>query len=111
MNGSTAKSMIKTLHNGGTMKDFEVMYVVKPMEDEALQAIVDKFNEIIEKHGTVSKVDIWGKKRLAYSIQDVEEGIYVLVNFSSSSAVIAELDRVMRITEDVLRHMIIAKNV
>lgn len=93
------------------MKKYEVLYVVKPVEDEVLNGIVKKFEDLITaKGGTVEKTDRWGKKRLAYEIEDNQEGLYVLVTFNSSAECVAELDRVMRITEELLRHMIVSKN-
>ena len=90
------------------MNKYEVMYIVKPLEDEAFEAVVKKFEDLIAANGgTVEKIERLGKKRLAYEIQKIQEGLYVLVNFSGSAACVAELDRVMRITDELLRHMII----
>ena len=58
---------------------------------------------------TVEKTDRWGKKRLAYEIDDIAEGLYVLVTFSAEPKTVKELDRVMKITDEILRHMIIRK--
>ena len=92
------------------MNAYEVMYIVKPVEDEACEAVVAKFENLINNNGgTVEKTDRWGKKRLAYEIQDLYEGLYVLVTFKAEPACIKELDRVMKITDEVLRHMIIRK--
>ena len=92
------------------MKAYEVMYIVKPVEEEAFEAVVAKFDALINNNGgKVEKTDRWGKKRLAYEIQDFVEGQYVLVTFSATPDTVAELDRVMRITDEVLRHMIIRK--
>ena len=92
------------------MKDYEILYVVKPVEDQNLESVVNKFNTLIEDNGgKVEKTDRWGKKRLAYEIQDFNEGLYVLVTFSAESACVKELDRVMKITDEILRHMIIRK--
>lgn len=92
------------------MKAYEVMYIVKPVEEEAFEAVVDKFENLITANGgNVEKTDRWGKKRLAYEIQDLNEGLYVLVTFSAEPAAVKELDRVMKITDEVLRHMIIRK--
>ena len=92
------------------MKDYEIMYVVKPVEDQKLESVVNKFNTLIEDNGgKVEKTDRWGKKRLAYEIQDFNEGLYVLVTFSAESACVKELDRVMKITDEILRHMLIRK--
>ena len=92
------------------MRAYEVMYIVKPVEEEAFEAVVAKFDALISNNGgEVEKTDRWGKKRLAYEIQDFAEGQYVLVNFKANPDTVAELDRVMRITDDILRHMIISK--
>ena len=64
---------------------------------------------ITENGGKVEKTDCWGKRRLAYEIQDLKEGLYVLVTFQAEAAAVRELDRVMKITDEVLRHMIIRK--
>ena len=92
------------------MNNYEVMYIVKPVEEEAFEALVAKFDNLINNNGgTVEKTDRWGKRRLAYQIQDLNEGIYILVTFQADAAAVKELDRVMKITDEVLRHMIIRK--
>ncbi|HIU64970.1 MAG TPA: 30S ribosomal protein S6 [Candidatus Avacidaminococcus intestinavium] len=92
------------------MNRYEVMYIVKPVEEEAFEAVVTKFDSLISTNGgTVEKTDRWGKKRLAYEIKDFVDGIYVLVTFSADAKVVKELDRVMKITDEILRHMIIRK--
>ncbi len=92
------------------MRVYEVMYIVKPIEDEQFEAVVSKFENLITANGgTVEKTDRWGKKRLAYEIQDLNEGLYVLVTFSAEPAAVKELDRVLKITDEVLRHMIVKK--
>ena len=92
-------------------KYFEIMYIVKPIEEDALKAVVAKFDKLITANGgNVEKTDCWGKRRLAYEIQNLNEGLYVLVTFQADAAAVKELDRVMRITDEVLRHMIIRKD-
>lgn len=92
-------------------KYFEIMYIVKPIEEDAFKAVVAKFDKLITANGgNVEKTDCWGKKRLAYEIQNLNEGLYVLVTFRADAATVKELDRVMRITDEVLRHMIISKD-
>lgn len=92
------------------MKNYEIMYICKTAYEEVIQSVTEKFNSIINKNGgSVEKTDVWGKKRLAYEIQDLAEGIYILVSFQGSPACIKELDRVMRIDDAILRHMIISK--
>jgi len=93
------------------MKYYELMYIVKPLGDEVFQGEVRKIDDLINNNGgKVSKTDIWGKKRLAYIINDNTEGIYVLVTFEAKPACIKEADRVLRISENILRHMFISKN-
>lgn len=92
-------------------KYFEIMYIVKPIEENAFKAVVAKFDKLITANGgKVEKTDCWGKRRLAYEIQNLNEGLYVLVTFQADAAAVKELDRVMRITDEVLRHMIIRKD-
>ena len=92
------------------MNNYEVMYIVKPIEEDAYNAIVTKFDGILTNNGaTIEKTDKWGKKRLAYPIQDFNDGLYVLTTFSAEPAAVKELDRVMKITDEILRHMIIRK--
>ena len=90
------------------MRKYEVIFIVKPMEEEATNAVVEKFTKLIaDNGGTVDSEDRWGKKRLAYEIKDCTEGYYVLLNVPAEPACVAEADRVMRITEDLLKHMIV----
>ncbi|WP_314000565.1 30S ribosomal protein S6 [uncultured Paenibacillus sp.] len=90
------------------MRKYEVMYIIRPeVEQEAVQALVEKFNGIIGTSGEVTKQDVMGKRRLAYEINKIRDGIYVLVHFNASSEVIAELDRVMKITDEIIRYLIV----
>ena len=92
------------------MRDFEVMFILRPEEDEVVNPIIDKFEDLITKNGgNVQHTDKWGKKRLAYTIDDFDTGYYVLITFSASNPCVREVDRVMKISDDVLRHMIISK--
>ena len=92
------------------MSKYEVMMVfsVKNGEDTA-NALLEKFKAMIEKNGTIDNIDVWGKRRLAYPINDEEDGYYVLYNHQCESEFPAELDRVLRITDGVLRSLIIKK--
>jgi len=92
------------------VKSTKVMYIVKPVEEEAYSAVVKKFDDLLTANGaTIEKTDKWGKKHLAYPIQDIQDGLYVLTTFSAEPAAVKELDRVMKITDEILRHMIIRK--
>lgn len=77
--------------------------------DEALNALKEKFNDLIAKNGTVENVDEWGKRRLAYPINDETEGYYVFTTMTSEPSLPAELERIAGITEGVLRIMVIRK--
>ena len=92
------------------MNNYEVMYIVKPIEEEAFNAVAAKFDELLTSNGaTIEKTDKWGKKHLAYPIQDFNDGLYVLTTFAAEPKAVKELDRVMKITDEILRHMIIKK--
>lgn len=77
--------------------------------EEAVTALIEKFKALIEANGTIENVDDWGKRRLAYLIDDEAEGHYVITAFESAAEFPAELERVAKITDGVLRTMIIKK--
>ena len=88
---------------------YEVLYIINPAQgEEGIAALVEKFKAMVEAEGTVSNVDEWGKRRLAYLINDLAEGYYVLMNFESKPEFPAELERVMKITDGILRCLVIA---
>jgi len=90
--------------------NYEVLYIINPTlgEDETA-ALVAKFKELAEGHGTVTEVEEWGKRKLAYPINDIEDGYYVLMTFTADPAFPAELDRKMRIDTNIMRSIIISK--
>ena len=86
---------------------YEVLYIIDPAQgEEGIAALVEKFKAMVEAEGTLSNVDEWGKRRLAYPINDLNEGYYVLMNIETKPEFPAELERVMKITEGVLRCLI-----
>ena len=88
---------------------YEVLYIIDPAQgEEGIQALVEKFKAIVEDHGTLNSIDEWGKRRLAYPINDLTEGYYVLMTCETKPEVPAELDRVFKITEGILRSLITA---
>ena len=90
------------------MRNYELVYVVKPNSDEEVrEAILNKVKEVVATDGEIVKVDTWGTKKLAYPIAKFTEGFYVLVNFKSGVEVPKELDRNLKINENVIRHMIV----
>ena len=88
-----------------------ILIVNSALGEEAVAGLVEKFKTLIAENGTVESVDEWGKRRLAYPINDLTEGFYVLINFTSEPAFPAELDRVYKITDGILRSIIVRKNV
>lgn len=94
------------------MRKYEVMYIIRPdVEQEAFQALVEKFNNVISNGGEVIKTDVLGKRRLAYEINKIREGQYVLVQFAAPAEVVTELDRVMKIADEVIRVLIVREAV
>ena len=93
------------------MNKYELLYVIdSAMEDQARTDLIAQFQTLMTNNGaTVDKVEEWGKRRLAYPINDLPEGYYVLMNCECKPELPAELDRVFKITDGVLRSMIIRK--
>ena len=90
------------------MKNYELVYVVRPnAEEEVREAVINKVKEVVAAEGEVVKVDVWGTKKLAYPIAKFTEGHYVLVNFNAGVEVPKEIDRNLKINENVIRHMIV----
>ena len=91
--------------------NYEVVYIMDPaLGEEAIAAMIEKFKALVETQGTVSAIDDWGKRRLAYPINDLNEGHYVLMTFTAAAAIPAELDRIFRITDGVMRSLIVCKD-
>ena len=92
------------------MREYELVFIVHPdLDDTALKDVVEKVSGwITEAGGIVSKVDIWGKRRLAYAIRKQKEGQYVLLNTQMEPAFGATLERNLRFLEPVMRYSIIA---
>lgn len=90
---------------------YETLFVIDANKnEEETAALVDKFKALIEANGTIESVDEWGRRRLAYPINDVAEGYYVLVNFASKADFPAELERVFGITDGIMRNIVIKKD-
>ncbi len=88
-----------------SVRHYEVMIILNPSQDERTAApSLDKYLEIIRKEkGSVDKVDVWGKRRLAYPIEKQEEGVYVVAELTCNSESVAELDRLLNLSDNVLR--------
>ena len=92
------------------LKNYEIVMVYSLSKgEEAVNALKTNFTYLISKNGTLGEVEEWGKKKLAYPINYETEGFYTLINFSSEESFPAELDRVINITDGVLRSLIVAK--
>lgn len=89
---------------------YETIFVVDlTLGEDGVKGLVEKFTSLIAANGEVSEVNEWGKRRLAYPINDMNEGYYVLVNFSAPADFPAELERVFGITEGIMRSIVIKK--
>jgi len=94
------------------INSYETLYVIDPdLSEEATKALVDKFNTLIAENGTVGEVAEWGKRKLAYPINDKPEGYYVLVNFESEATFPVELERIFGITDGIMRSIVIRHEV
>ena len=90
--------------------NYEVVYIMDPaLGEEAIAAMIEKFKALVETQGTVAAIDDWGKRRLAYPINDLNEGYYVLMTFNAAAAIPHELDRLFRINDSVMRSLIVCK--
>ena len=94
------------------MTNYEIMFIIDPtLEEERKNATVEKVQEIIKTgEGEVSNVDVWGMKKLAYPIEKKNEGYYVVIEFQAGIELPKELDRRLKISDNVMRHMIINKD-
>ena len=89
------------------ISSYETLFIVDAQQgDDGIKALVDKFTGLIAANGTVESVDEWGKRKLAYPINDLTEGYYVLVNFKSAPTLPLELERVFGITDGILRSIV-----
>jgi len=91
------------------LRDYELIVIISPdVPEEEIPANVDKIVEFItSKGGSITQVDRWGKRRLAYPIKHFKEGNYVLTKFKIEPAMTAELEAILRISEKILRHMLV----
>lgn len=94
------------------MRKYEVVFVHRPdLDEEKSAALIERFKDLIETNGgEVLKIDKWGKRRLAYEVKDLREGVYIIVHMNAEPKVATELDRVFKITDEVLRHIIVRED-
>ena len=92
------------------MTDYEILYILSPkLEDAAREELIERFKKVVESAGGNAEVVKWGVRKLAYNINFMSEGFYVLMNFTASEDVPAELERQMRITDAVMRFIVTKK--
>ncbi|WP_324825674.1 30S ribosomal protein S6 [Sinanaerobacter sp. ZZT-01] len=93
------------------MSNYEVMFIIdSALEDDKKEASIETVKEIIAADGEVGKVDVWGMRKLAYPINKKNDGYYALIEFTGSTELPKELDRRLRISDHVIRHIIINKD-
>ncbi|MCL2816956.1 MAG: 30S ribosomal protein S6 [Clostridiales bacterium] len=93
------------------MREYEVLYVMRPdLEEEKYQATMEKFTALIQNNGgEVIKAEPWGKRRLAYEIEKLREGYYVLLRMNCGADLPAELERNFKISDEVIRYLVTVK--
>jgi small subunit ribosomal protein S6 len=90
------------------MRNYEGVFIFSPqVVEETRNQVIDKLKGVIESAGTITTLDDWGSRKLAYEINDFKEGYYTLINFEAETGVISELERICKITDGVIRNMII----
>ena len=90
------------------MNKYESVIIINPSADEdKVKSLIDKFSDLINKQGKVTKVDTLGKKKLAYEVKKNKEGIYVVFYFEAEPTLIAELERNYRITDEIIKFIVV----
>ena len=93
------------------MNKYESVFIINPsVEDAGVKTLIQKFSDLINSDGKVESIDELGKKKLAYEIKKNTEGNYVVLNFEANPAVVAELERIYRITDEVMKFITIRKD-
>ena len=92
------------------MNKYESVIIINPnLEDAKIKELIERFSKLINEHGKLEATNEMGKKKLAYPIQKQTEGFYAVLNFEAESTFIAELERVYRITDEVLKFIVVRK--
>lgn len=93
------------------MNKYEILYIINAsLDDSAKDAVIEKFSNLVTvSGGEVESVDKWGVKKFAYEMEFKSEGYYVLMNFTADASLPAEMERQMRISDDVIRYLVIRK--
>ena len=91
--------------------NYEVVFIIDPAQgEEGVAALTEKFKTLVEQNSSAMEVEEWGKRKLAYAINYITEGYYVLISFTSAPEFPKELDRILRITDGVISSMIVCKD-
>ena len=93
------------------MRDYEILYIVRAdLDDDKVQDIIKRVNTLIERAGgSLERTNVWGKRKLAYEVKHQKEGSYVLQDFQIGPDRVPELEAALKITEEVLRHLVVRK--
>ncbi len=94
------------------MRKYEAMYIIRPnIDDESKKALVERFDNILTENGAeITESKDWGKRRLAYEIKDYREGYYHIVKFVAKPEAVQEFDRLIKINEDIIRHIVVKED-
>ncbi|MGB9976591.1 30S ribosomal protein S6 [Thermovenabulum sp.] len=94
------------------MRSYETMYILDPdLNEDSTNSLIEKFKSVItDRGGEVQEIERWGKRRLAYPIERRKEGYYVIMNFTADPSAVQEMERLLKITTGVLRHIVIRKD-
>jgi small subunit ribosomal protein S6 len=94
------------------MNTYEVALIIRPeVEEEGQQTVIDQLSQLLSADGgQVTNVESWGRRRLAYPIRKVQEGYYYFIQGQFASSALSELDRTLKLSEQVLRHMVIRED-
>jgi len=91
--------------------NYEVVFIIDPAQgEEGVAALTEKFKTLVEQNSSAMEVEEWGKRRLAYAINYITEGYYVLISFTSAPDFPKELDRILGITDGIIRSMIVTRD-
>lgn len=91
------------------MRKYEIMYIIRPnIEDEAKKALVERFDNVLTNQGAeIIESKEWGKRRLAYEIQNFRDGYYHIINVNAEPVAVQEFDRLAKINGDIIRHIVV----
>lgn len=96
---------------GDNMRKYEAVFIFTPdLEEEKRNTLFDRLKGIMEADRTISNVDEWGIRKLAYEINDYTEGYYIIVNFEGTPETVNELDRISKISDGIMRHMVVRED-